>query len=579
MYLRKFGLNHDPFSIAPDPRFLFMSDRHREALAHLLWGVSGQNNSVGSSGGGFVLLTGDIGAGKTTICRCFLQQIPSHCNVGYIFNPKLSVVDLLQSICEEFHILLPKDMGHVLTPKVYIDALNKFLLERHAAWESCVLIIDEAQNLSPRVLEQLRLLTNLETNERKLLQIILIGQPELRTMLAQPELEQLAQRVTARFHLKSLNLHETRQYITHRLSVAGLVGSVPFDGPALQRIYDLTQGVPRRINLLCGRALLGAWANEALQVNRAMINQAAIEVFGEPASSGRRWNSAQLSYTVGALGLITAGVLFFKLQGQSTPLAATAAPATTAAAAPERPATASSALANPATSASSSTSQVPLAPASGLLNLVTPLAQMDQVLPKLPRDIHTAWHELADFWHLPATNGDPCLSATQHQLRCHQASKLTLPQLRQLDQPGLLTLHPPARPPVYAVLTGLGDQTVTLQASGQKFVVGWLALGQLWQGEFATYWKPPTGYTAAQGFGSAGPAISMLASELALLEGAAPPNPAAPAPVLNSELSGRISAFQRTQGLEADGLPGPLTYMHIERARGVVGPRLQSASR
>jgi general secretion pathway protein A len=568
MYLRKFGLNHDPFSIAPDPRFLFMSDRHREALAHLLWGVSGQNNSVGSSGGGFVLLTGDIGAGKTTICRCFLQQIPSHCNVGYIFNPKLSVVDLLQSICEEFHIALPKDMGQVLTPKVYIDALNKFLLERHAAWESCVLIIDEAQNLSPRVLEQLRLLTNLETNERKLLQIILIGQPELRTMLAQPELEQLAQRVTARFHLKSLNFHETRQYITHRLSVAGLVGSVPFDGPALQRIYDLTQGVPRRINLLCGRALLGAWANEALQVNRAMINQAAIEVFGEPASSGRRWNSAQLSYIVGALGLITAGILFFKLQGQSLPPAPATALATAVTVVPEKPMDASS-VAKP----------VPMTPASAPPSISVPLHPMDQVLPKLPRDINIAWHELADFWHLPPTNGDPCVTATQHQLRCHQANKLSLPQLRQLDRPGLLTLYPPSSPPVYAVLTGLSEQTVTLQASGQEFAVGWLALGQLWQGEFATYWAPPSGYTAAQGFGNTGPAINILASELALLEGAAPPNPATPAPVLNAELSGRISAFQRAQGLKADGLPGPMTFMHIERARGVISPRLQSASR
>jgi general secretion pathway protein A len=279
MYTQKFGLKLDPFSIAPDPRFLFMSERHREALAHLLWGVSGQESTAGTSGGGFVLLTGDIGAGKTTICRCFLQQIPAHCNVGYIFNPKLSVIDLLESICEEFDIKLPSEKVKAPTAKAYIDALNTYLLDRHAAWESCVLIIDEAQNLAPEVLEQLRLLTNLETAERKLLQIILIGQPELRDMLARPDLEQLAQRVIARCHLDALNATETKQYIAHRMAVAGLTEALPFDAPALKRIHELTRGVPRRINLLCGRALLGAWAAGDSLVKRSTVNRAAAEVF------------------------------------------------------------------------------------------------------------------------------------------------------------------------------------------------------------------------------------------------------------------------------------------------------------
>jgi general secretion pathway protein A len=279
MYTQKFGLKLDPFSIAPDPRFLFMSDRHREALAHLMWGVAGPTATAGGSSGGFVLLTGDIGAGKTTICRCFLQQIPARCNVGYIFNPKLSVIELLESICEEFHVALPPDKAIFPTAKAYIDTLNTHLLGRHGAGESCVLIIDEAQNLSPEVLEQLRLLTNLETNERKLLQIVLIGQPELRGMLARPELEQLAQRVTARCHLDALNLAETKQYIAHRMAVAGLVGPLPFDVAAIKRIHELTRGVPRRINLLCGRALLGVWAKGEQQADRTMVDRAAREVF------------------------------------------------------------------------------------------------------------------------------------------------------------------------------------------------------------------------------------------------------------------------------------------------------------
>ncbi|RJP67649.1 MAG: hypothetical protein C4535_10705, partial [Comamonadaceae bacterium] len=252
MYAEFFGLKQDPFSIAPDPRYLFMSERHREALAHLLYGIRG--------GGGFVLLSGEIGAGKTTICRCFLEQIPERCRVAYIFNPKLTVGDLLKTICSEFHIEVRHEGIGPATIKDYLDPFNEYLLRSHAAGERNVLIIDEAQNLTPHVLEQLRLLTNLETSERKLLQIILIGQPELRTVLARPELEQLAQRVIARFHLGALNEAETRQYIQHRMQVAGLRGPLPFSNQAIQRIHEIARGVPRRINLLCDRALLGAYA-------------------------------------------------------------------------------------------------------------------------------------------------------------------------------------------------------------------------------------------------------------------------------------------------------------------------------
>ena len=188
MYAPYFGLSKEPFSIAPDPRFLYMSDQHREALAHLLYGLGG--------GGGFVLLTGEIGAGKTTVCRCFLEQVPARCSVAYVFNPKLTAAELLQTVCAEFG--LPVDAAAAAgapSIKALVDALNAFLLGLHAQGRQAVLVIDEAQSLSADVLEQLRLLTNLETAERKLLQIVLIGQPELRDLLARPELEQLAQRV------------------------------------------------------------------------------------------------------------------------------------------------------------------------------------------------------------------------------------------------------------------------------------------------------------------------------------------------------------------------------------------------
>jgi len=304
MYAAFFRLKHEPFSIAPDPRYLFMSDQHREALAHLLYGVSG--------GGGFVLLTGEIGAGKTTVCRCFLEQIPRRCNVAYIFNPKQTVEELLRSICAEFRIPYQHDGPGVPTVKDFVDALNEFLLRTHAVGQNNVLIIDEAQNLSIDVLEQLRLLTNLETSQRKLLQIILIGQPELRTLLAQPKLEQLAQRIIARFHLKELSRADTLRYIDHRLIVAGLRAELPFTRAALKRIHAISRGVPRRINLLCDRALLGAYAQRKAQADQGIVEQAAREVFvttvvGDVAPS--RWRRFGL---VG-IGVMVSALLFLSL--------------------------------------------------------------------------------------------------------------------------------------------------------------------------------------------------------------------------------------------------------------------------
>jgi general secretion pathway protein A len=305
MYKKFFGLKHEPFSIAPDPHYLFMSERHREALAHLLYGVRG--------GGGFVLLTGEIGAGKTTVCRCFLEQVPRSCNVAYIFNPRQTAEQLLESICEDFRIPREIEPGRVLTARDHVAALNEFLLRTHGVGQNNVLIIDEAQSLSAEVLEQLRLLTNLETNERKLLQIMLIGQPELRDMLARPELEQLAQRVIARYHLDALTPRETAHYIHHRLTVAGLSGALPFEPVAVQRIHALSRGVPRRINLLCDRALLGAYASGKPLVDVAIVDRAGAEVRGELPPRPRRARARSARHRIAAalgLGIIAGAALF-----------------------------------------------------------------------------------------------------------------------------------------------------------------------------------------------------------------------------------------------------------------------------
>jgi general secretion pathway protein A len=272
VYRRFFGIEANPFSIAPDPHFLFMSDGHREALAHLRYGLG--------EGGGFVLLTGEVGTGKTTVCRCILEQIPEDTTVAFVLNPRLSGLELLATICDELGIGYPANSGM----KVLIDRLNAYLLAAHAQGRRTVLIIDEAQNLCHEVLEQIRLLTNLETNQQRLLQIILLGQPELQEMLAQPELRQLSQRIAARHHLGPLTMAETTAYVRHRLAVAGMEQAV-FAPAALDEVFRLSCGTPRMINLICDRALLGAFGKGVRRVDRAMVRAAGQQVFGPKVST------------------------------------------------------------------------------------------------------------------------------------------------------------------------------------------------------------------------------------------------------------------------------------------------------
>jgi general secretion pathway protein A len=547
MYSQYFGLSQDPFSIAPDPRYLFMSERHREALAHLLYGVSGHGTAPShGAGGGFVLLTGDIGAGKTTICRCFLEQVPALCHVAYIFNPKLTVIELLQTVCEEFHIALVATTGLAPTLKNYIDALNVFLLQSHADGRNCVLIIDEAQNLQADVLEQLRLLTNLETHARKLLQIVLIGQPELRAMLNRPELEQLAQRVIARFHLNALSEAETTQYIAHRMAVAGLVGPVPFDTKALRRIHQLTNGIPRRINLLCGRALLGAWAHGLRQVGRPVVDQAAVEVFGTGPTDRLRLKPVHA--LIAGIFVLAGGILAWWLTPHWKP--ATLPDGTTA-------------LSVPTTNVTVVPSPILPASASSALD------NLDALVPQLPTDITLAWNALAPSWQLPADAANPCETAASRQLQCFRTSQLTLPFLRQLGRAGIVGLRANTGAPVYAVLVSMDEHTASLRVGPALHRVRLTALGHRWNGDFATYWRPPPGYSPTGLTGNA-PSLKLhLVQQLARLDGV--PAPSNTATLLDAALKERVRDFQRAHGLQADGLPGPLTFMQIESALGRPG--------
>lgn len=511
MYAHFFNLTQPPFSIAPDPRYLFMSDRHREALAHLLFGVG--------SGGGFVLLTGEIGAGKTTVCRCFLEQVPGHCELAYIFNPRLSVEELLQSVCEEFHIPLPA----TASVKGYVDAINRYLLDCHAQGKNNVLVIDEAQNLSAGVLEQLRLLTNLETSERKLLQVILIGQPELRTMLAEPGLEQLAQRVIARYHLGSLSEDETGSYVSHRMAVAGAAG-VPAFPPALTPlIHRLSKGVPRRINLLCDRALLGAYVENTHQVTRAILRKAASEVFNDDdAAAPKRW--AMLAGGVLAGAAISAAALQMM---PSTP--------------EEKPVAAAARTPAPA-----------------------PVA-----VPVGHESEEPALRELAALWGQSLAAGEPCEAAQRQELRCHQG-KGGLYELRQLDRPAVLTLRdgPKAR---HAVLVALDDNKATLSVGGVKHAVGIASLAARFDGRFTTFWRAPRAFRDYVPAGGQGADVDWIAARLAKLERTAAP---APQQLLDGRMQERLRAFQAAQGLKADGMAGPRTYMRLNQLGGVAEPRL-----
>ena len=555
MYVPFFGLKQKPFSIAPDPRYLFMSERHREALAHLLYGVQG--------GGGFVLLTGEIGAGKTTVCRCFLEQIPARCNVAYIFNPKLSALELLITVCHEFGIKFPALTAAGTPPglKDYVDGLNEYLLRTHAVGQNNVLIIDEAQNLSSDVLEQLRLLTNLETSERKLLQIVLIGQPELRGMLARPELEQLAQRVIARYHLDALSEKETTQYIAHRFAVAGLKGAIPFDAAALRRVHQLARGVPRRINLLCDRALLGAYATGKSRVDRTIVDKAAQEVFGEAGEGRPRTLPARWWPLAIGAGVLAGAAAMAAVQWgarDKAPASGIAAAASAAASAHAAQARASAPVLPTATAAAASAARLRSAD------------ELAAWLARAPHDEPQALRTLSRDWALLLVDGDPCALAAEQDVRCFRAHG-GLALLRLLARPSVLTLHDAQNRPVYAVLAGMDRDEATLVAGKSAVQVPLALLTTTWRGDFSTFWRVPPGYSEPLSMGSRGTLVDSVGAQLAAALGApAPP----PDHVFDATLRSRVAAFQQSQGLAPDGVAGPTTLMQINRASGLAEPWL-----
>ena len=513
MYTSFFGLNEKPFTITPDPRYLFMSERHGEGLAHLVYGVT--------ESGGFIQLTGEVGTGKTTLVRTLLGQIPAEVDIALILNPQLTAVEFLMAICEELNIELPKQR---YSAKALVDALNQHLLTAHARGRRTILLIDEAQNLSEGVLEQLRLLTNLETARQKLLQIILIAQPELREKLAQENLRQLAQRVTGRYHLEPLSSTETSKYIDHRLRVAGALTEI-FQPAAKREVYRLSGGVPRVINVICDRALLGAYSKESRTITKRIVRKAASEV------SGQKVRPLLMKWLVPALSiaaLVLAGSVLWSNFG--TTVDRTPAPPTV--------------TTEPESIASS-----------------TPVVDVEALI--AATDVAVGYQALLDLWGISFDPdlGAACPQAEAAGLRCY-FQRGTWTTLRQLDRPVILTLTANDGSSHELALTALNDEEAVIAGPEGPVTVPIADLSDFWFGPYLLVWRPAGGDDRPIGPGTRSEEVRWLRQSLAAINDDYQPGPGA-ADVFDAELERQVIEFQRQHRLEADGLAGQKTQIII----------------
>ncbi len=532
MYHQYFGLNEAPFSIAVNPRYLFMSPRHRDALAHLLYGVG--------SGGGFILLTGEVGTGKTTINRCLLEQLPEDTDVAIILNPALNALELLASVCDELSI---KYDSHRHSLKTLTDQLHTFLLENHARGRNTVVMIDEAQHLGFDVLEQIRLLTNLETNNQKLLQIILIGQPELAQLLDRPELRQLSQRITARYNLEPLNLDETRAYIRHRLAVAGLVGGREiFPDSVVRDLFKRTRGIPRLINVLCDRMLLGAYGQNKLQADRQMLQLAAKEVMGEgPGARDKRWwrpmPLALLLIVFVALGaVLVSGLLFTTLSGSTWRV--------------------------PAQEDKPSAQMAPQLASTPVLAAIEPTVQA-KLQNRPPAWLLPPEKAMSELWALSSSNPMPeeaCSDTVHAGISCVVGRAQTWDDLQNIDRPIVLDMITPQRFSASVLLLGINGRSAQVLASDGVVEAELEELGPLWTGTYRFLWRSPRGFTAPLSLGASGPVVAEVALLFSQLDAE---DKALTYHNFNRALKQRVIMFQQQNGLHDDGVVGMQTLLKL----------------
>jgi general secretion pathway protein A len=535
MYTSFFGLNEKPFSITPDPRYLFMSERHGEALAHLVYGVT--------ESGGFMQLTGEVGTGKTTLVRTLLlNRMPANADVAVVLNPQLSAREFLITICEELGIAVPADRSSI---KALIDTLNHHLLDAHSDGRRTILVVDEAQNLAPDVLEEVRLLTNLETAKQKLLQIVLIGQPELRDLLARNDLRQLAQRITGRYHLEPLSRDETAQYVDHRLKVAGALGEI-FDAGAKREVFRLSQGVPRLINVICDRALLGAYTVESRRVNRRMVRRAAIEITGKTEkATWPRWAIPAIG--MGAAVVIVAG--FLQAFDARRNLIDASIDPPVAEVLPES-------VPEPAA--------IVVEAADIIEDEGDPEVSLDAQL-RMASELtgsESALMTLLDLWGIDYQRGQRgCTQAAAEGYEC-VFQRGSWGGLKQFDRPAILTLVDGRGAVHDVVLIAVNGAIIELSIGGVVVTHTLEEVTDMWFGEFLLLWRPPNGSSEALGPGSSGPGVTWLRQSLAAID--IRYQTAASAPdVFDENLAEMVRLFQRDNRLDVDGLAGHQTQIII----------------
>ncbi len=542
MYQNYFGLKEQAFSIAVNPRYLYMSQQHKEALAHLMYGVQE---------GGFVMLTGEVGTGKTTIIRCLLEQMPKNTQLAIILNPMADIIELLCTMCDELGITYnPEDVSI----KSITDLLQQHLLDNYTNGKKTVLLIDEAQLLSAEVLEQIRLLTNLETSSQKLLQIVLVGQPELNELLAQPRLRQLSQRITARFHLRPLTLEETERYIKHRLSVAGMSEEKnPFSPRIVKQIHRFTGGIPRMINVLCERTLIGAYGHNKHHVDNKIFDLARREVEGTGSSNKKTLGFLQQPYAITAivsasavLGLAFIAIIMYFLMRPS---------------APHIPNTAQQGVElNAGVVERVETPVPPPAPSPTPEPVEETKFDIDNKL--------IAQEVLFNFLDVNVSPGaHPCWQVNSLGHQCGEVKYTSWNEVLDLNRPAVLTLLNPNKLRSYVVLIGLQERNaLVITREGDEIVVPLEILGPLWSGEVFYAWKKPANYSEPIGLGARGDLVGEIAQQFALLD--SQPQPLATRQ-FNRALQERIKIFQREHNLEADGILGERTLMKLNESLGI----------
>jgi len=559
MYTSFFGLHEKPFSITPDPRYLFLSERHGEALAHLVYGVT--------ESGGFVQLTGEVGTGKTTLVRSLLlNRMPDNADVAVVLNPQITAHEVLLTICEELGVDVPGQKDSI---KALTDALNHHLLSAHADGRRTILVVDEAQNLAPAVLEQVRLLTNLETAKQKLLQIILIGQPELRELLGRNDLRQLAQRITGRYHLEPLTRDETAQYIEHRLRVAGALGEI-IDSGAKKEAFRLSQGVPRLINVICDRALLGAYSQESRVITRRLIKRAAAEVSGELEGTPvmRRFGMA-----AGLIGVVVIGATAWSISQESAPVRVANDPVVTTPPAMEETSIPEQGL--DSDPLSNAVAEVVLEPAAEAAPEQATLSEELALAGELTT-LDFALASLFDLWGLEYAHGrqSGCSQAADAGLAClYQRGSWN--GLRQLNRPAILSVIDEGGNSHSLVLVTVNDDdTVELSIGSVAVTHPVSEISDIWFGQYMLLWRPPGGTPVSLAPGSRGAEVIWLRQSLAEIGDSYVSN-AMNSDAYDSDLQNIVRRFQRDNRLAVDGLAGQQTIIVVNSLLGADGtPRL-----